>query len=356
MSTAPNVFDIAREAGVSKSTAARALSGTGAVSATARARVLAAAESLKYRVSSVARSLRSGENRLLGVVLPMSGSAGFLSHTISAQKLEGIASAARRLRYDLQIFIENLDDPEALRALSTDRSVRGLFFFGRVARGVLEHLNAYQVPWIGLNWRHVDWEAGACVWTDFQQAGATLAGHLFDQGCRRVLAFDWLSAEYGPYDEGFTQAVFDRNLPYAALEVRTGRRYYDGAPVAAELARAFAPGRAAPDGLVLGSSSGAIAAYRFLARERPELRIGVDVRMATFDDLDKTAALEPGLTAYAQDMAGIGARALETMDGWLAGQTPPVEQRVAGELRVRGSSDAAAAMAGAAGRGEEGPL
>lgn len=343
---APNVFDIAREAGVSKSTAARALSGHGAVSPAARARVLAAAEQLHYRANTVARSLRSGENRLLGVVVPYSGTAGFLSHIITAQKLEGLALAARELGYDLQIFLENLNDRDALTRLATERFVQGLFFFGPVAVPVLQHLEQYRIPWVTLNWQHRTMPHAPHVWTDFHHAGHTLAGHLFDQGCRRVMAFDWLSGEYGPFEDGITQAVYDRNLSYTVLNLHEGRRFHDGAPVLAELRRAYPagslPGETAPDGLLLGSAAGAIAAWQFFAEERPELKIGRDLAVTIFDDLETTAALRPALTAYAQNMTAIGRLALERLDRHLTGASAagvePAEQKVRGELRVRSSS------------------
>jgi len=57
------VRDVAREAGVSKATAARALGEYGAVSEQVRSRVLAAAEALGWRPNELARSMSSGRPR-----------------------------------------------------------------------------------------------------------------------------------------------------------------------------------------------------------------------------------------------------------------------------------------------------
>jgi DNA-binding LacI/PurR family transcriptional regulator len=251
--------------------------------------------------------------------------------------LEGLAQGARRLGYDLQIFIEDMNDRDALLRLATDRFVRGMFFLSYVQLPVLAYLDEYQTPWIGVNWRHRQLAGSSYVWTDFAHAGLTLAGHLFDQGCRRVLAFDWLSAEYGPYEEGLTQAVYDRNLPYAVLEIKSGHAYYDGPATVQALRGAFAAGQA-PDGLVLGSAAAAIPVYRYLQAEQPQCVIGRDIKLVCFDDFDKTLALAPGLTGYAQNFTGMGEAAIERMVADLEGQRIKGEQCVEGMLQVRESS------------------
>ncbi len=64
-----NIEDVAAAAGVSRSTASRALSGHPSVHPDTRARVQAAAAKMDYRVDAVARALRAGSSGLIGVVL-----------------------------------------------------------------------------------------------------------------------------------------------------------------------------------------------------------------------------------------------------------------------------------------------
>src|SRR6266542_5761905 len=61
--------DIAREAGTSASTASRAISGRGYVSADARARLLEVAERLGYVPNASARTLKQKTSRVIGVVV-----------------------------------------------------------------------------------------------------------------------------------------------------------------------------------------------------------------------------------------------------------------------------------------------
>ncbi|MCB1588103.1 MAG: LacI family DNA-binding transcriptional regulator, partial [Xanthomonadales bacterium] len=62
-------FDIAYMAGVSQATVSRALRGSKLVSAETRAKVLAAAKALNYRVDKNASSLRSQHSNTLALLL-----------------------------------------------------------------------------------------------------------------------------------------------------------------------------------------------------------------------------------------------------------------------------------------------
>lgn len=64
------LIDVAHDAGVSRATASRVLSGSPRVSALARDRVLASAEKLHYRVNAAARSLRTTRTGLVGLLIP----------------------------------------------------------------------------------------------------------------------------------------------------------------------------------------------------------------------------------------------------------------------------------------------
>src|SRR5919197_1446400 len=61
--------DIAREAGTSASTASRAISGRGYVSADVRARLLEVADRLGYVPNASARTLKQRTSRVVGVVV-----------------------------------------------------------------------------------------------------------------------------------------------------------------------------------------------------------------------------------------------------------------------------------------------
>ena len=101
--------DVARLAQVSKATASRALSGNGYVSAETRDRVVAAAATIGYVVSSNAASLVTGRTRNVGVVIP------HLNRWYFGDVLEGIESALIAASYDLTLYRLSPDAAERRR-------------------------------------------------------------------------------------------------------------------------------------------------------------------------------------------------------------------------------------------------
>lgn len=90
--------DVARIAGVSKSTASRALSGRGYVSDDTRRKVEQAATELGYVVSTAAASLVTGRTRNVGVVIP------YINRWYFGEVLEGIEASLIQAGYDLTLY------------------------------------------------------------------------------------------------------------------------------------------------------------------------------------------------------------------------------------------------------------
>ncbi len=102
--------DVAKRAGVSKSTASRALSGRGSVSRATRARVSQAAEDLGFVASSAAESLATGRSRNIAVVTP------FVNRWFYGEVIDGVESALIGAGYDLTLY-RLTDNREQRKAL-----------------------------------------------------------------------------------------------------------------------------------------------------------------------------------------------------------------------------------------------
>jgi DNA-binding LacI/PurR family transcriptional regulator len=100
------ISDVARLAAVSKSTASRALSGSGYVSPETRTRVERAAATLGFVASSNAASLVTGRTRNVGVVTP------FVNRWFFGEVIEGIEAALIEAGYDLTLYHLS-EDPDA---------------------------------------------------------------------------------------------------------------------------------------------------------------------------------------------------------------------------------------------------
>ncbi|MEV4259750.1 LacI family DNA-binding transcriptional regulator, partial [Spirillospora sp. NPDC049652] len=88
---AATIKDVAASAGVGIATVSRVFSGTGAVSAATRERVLAAARDLDYRPSAVGRSLKTRRTGGLGLAVPDA------TDPFCAELIGGVLDCARTL-------------------------------------------------------------------------------------------------------------------------------------------------------------------------------------------------------------------------------------------------------------------
>jgi LacI family transcriptional regulator len=115
--------DVAAASGVSLSTASRALDERGTASrSAAAAHVRKVAEELGYRRNSFASSLRRGETRTLGVLVPR------LSDTVMALMFEELERAASDRGYFAMVATSGDDPEDERRSAETllDRNVDGL--------------------------------------------------------------------------------------------------------------------------------------------------------------------------------------------------------------------------------------
>lgn len=115
------IGDVARVAGVSRSTASYALSGKRSISAQVRTKVRDAVEQLGYTPNAGARALATSETKIIALL------AQFLPDEFAPamlQYIQGVSSRARELGYDT-LLVSEADGADALRRLSTTRMVDG---------------------------------------------------------------------------------------------------------------------------------------------------------------------------------------------------------------------------------------
>ncbi|MFD5277100.1 LacI family DNA-binding transcriptional regulator [Pseudarthrobacter sp. NPDC058362] len=135
--------DVAAASGVSISTASRALDERTTSRSAAAAHVRKVAEELGYRRNSFASSLRRGETRTLGVLVPR------LSDTVMALMFEELERAASSRGYFAMVATSGDDPDDERRAAETllDRNVDGLILAtARLDDGLPLFLRERRVP------------------------------------------------------------------------------------------------------------------------------------------------------------------------------------------------------------------
>ena len=176
------IADVARAAGVSKSTVSRALSGSGYVSAETRRRVAEVAASLGFVASANAASLVTGQTKNVGVVIP------FVNRWYFGEVLEGIESALMDAGYDLSLY--RLRDDEQHRRRVFDYFLVRKRVDAVIAVGIA--LNTHEVqllhnlgkPIVGVGGQ-VD--GISTLGVDDEAAGHLATTHLLSLGHRRIV-------------------------------------------------------------------------------------------------------------------------------------------------------------------------
>jgi DNA-binding LacI/PurR family transcriptional regulator len=176
------IADVARLAGVSKSTASRALSGHGYVSAPTRRKVETAAAEIGYVASSIASSLSTGHTRNVGIVIP------FVNRWFFAEVLEGLESALIEAGYDLTLYRLHDDAEQRQRIFDyflVRRRVDAVIAVGiSLTRREVQSLRAIGKPIVGIGG---DIPGISTISIDDRAATRFLTEHLLSLGHTRIM-------------------------------------------------------------------------------------------------------------------------------------------------------------------------
>jgi DNA-binding LacI/PurR family transcriptional regulator len=331
------IADVARLAAVSKSTASRALSGSGYVSPATRSRVERAAAVLGFVASSNAASLVTGKTRNVGVVTP------FVNRWFFGGVIEGIEGALIEAGYDLTLYHLS-EDPEA-RQRVFDYFLMRKRVDAVVAVGItlspleLSSLRVLDKPIVGVG---APIDGLTTLGIDDEEASRTITQHLIGLGhtCIVHIGSDGRDRR-GPSMQARRYAGFRYALATAGIArgddfreshftVRSG---YD---VTLELLRDPATRPTA-----IAAASDDIAIGVILAARELGLRIPADLSVIGIDDHELAGLF--GLTTLRQVPAQQGRQAVELIMAALEqGRDAPVgvTHTIQADLVDRGSTAA----------------
>jgi DNA-binding LacI/PurR family transcriptional regulator len=324
----PNIFDVAKAAGVSHQTVSRVLNGDATVRPAVREKVDEAIVALDYRPSAAARALARRRTQTLGVVV-----AG-MPYFGPASVANGFNAAARGSGWDVAIAATDGDAGDLRKAADSllGQDVRAIVVIapGPAVGEALGDL-ASRVPIV----TSVDVVPGAFPVPVDDVRGAELAvEHLASLGHREVLHLagpaDWTEADQRL--AGW-RAASERLGLVTPEPLQADWSSATGYRLGREIARDGVP-RAmfcANDQTALG----VLAAFREAGVRVPE-----DVSVVGFDDIPEAAYFPPALTTLRVDFGALGRRMMQRVDDLLAGRRPDDDGPVAPELVVRASSAA----------------
>ncbi|SCE83349.1 transcriptional regulator, LacI family [Micromonospora matsumotoense] len=211
-----NIGEIARRAGVSRSTVSYVLSGKRTVSTTTRQRIQAVIDELGYRPNASARALKEGRTRTLGLVIPPA------NQRLTDMQLGFVASVVEAAaRHDLDVLLSPSggDHDRSFERIVTGRRVDGVVLMEiRLTDDRVTRLATAGVPFVTIG-RTAEPHGMSWIDIDYATLISRCVHHLADLGHRQVAlvnrSAELVAAGYGPSHRaltGFRAAVAERGL------------------------------------------------------------------------------------------------------------------------------------------------
>lgn len=339
----PTLRDVAKKAGVSISTASRAMSGDGThpVASETQERVWEAIRELNYEPNDAAqrlvRRVDKEVQRTYNIGLILGNVSYKFSDPFWSPVLDGVDEEIIRQEYHLR-FAFTIDDLKrrTQRSLLSRAHIDGLILLGGV-RPFGEAIGRERTVVIEGSDR-MRWNAQLrvdVIAAEKRRAMYMLIDHLVALGRRR---FAFLGPPVGGDEraEAFVQALARHGLPLdPALLVEAPWSVEGAYPIAQVLLRQGLE----MDALVCGCDTIAIGAMR-AAKERG-LRLPDDLAITGFDDITFARDLDPPLTTVHVPTETMGEVAVRTLIGRInRPEIPPIIHLVPTSLVVRASCGA----------------
>lgn len=320
MQRRPTSFDIAALAGVSQPTVSRALAGNPSVSAETRARVLAAAAELNYKVDKNASGLRRRHSRTLALLFfEEDAHDSGLINPFYLTMLGSMVRSCAEHGYDLLISTQQLSSDWHVD-YEDSRKADGIILLGygdyTLYRPRLEKLlqqGTHFVRWGSAT----EGQIGITVGSDNEQGGFDATEHLLQCGRRSIAFLGTAEAGYPEFLDrwrGYCRALRAAGIePDPRLRVDAHPGEASGREAAEELLRRgveFDAIFAASDVTAIG----AIHKLQAVGRDVPS-----DVSVIGFDDVPAASLSSPPLTTIAQDLRLAAQALVETVIGAVEG-------------------------------------
>ena len=309
----PTIGDVAAEAGVAVATAARVLSGNGYASASARTKVLGAADRIGYVPNVIARNLRLQKSDAIGLLIA-DVENGFYSSI--AKHVESIATAHGHSI----ILCNSSDDPakerEYLELLEGIRVAGVILTPTGGNRRRLEQMQRDGIAIVQVD-REVHHLSADLVLVDNERGAYEGVSALIEAGHTRIglLAGRPQVITGSARSEGYVRALRDHGLQPVPELVRGTSFRRDHA---VEEARALL--ELDPPVTAIFAANNVLAEGCMLALKEAGLRVPTDVSLVAFDDVEWMRMLDRGITAVRQPIVDIARTAANMMIRRLDGE------------------------------------
>lgn len=324
----PTMLDVARAAGVSKTTVSHVLNDSRAVSDEARDQVLRAMEALRYRPDPTARALRRGQAGTIGLLVPNVNSpltAAILNELDALAAEHGIGIVVAQSRYSpsrerewLNILAAQRLDVLLVWPVGPDGEVLSeLQHDGQRLVQIVSPSNDFDVPKVA---------------ADLKAAGRIAIEHLWGHGHRRIAVLPGMRHTAAQALAGVFEFSAEHDGDIELLIVRSDDTMEGAQRGVVKLLRR----RPYPDAiltLTVTHFEAALVAIRSRGLVMPD-----DVALLALSDQTWLPYLTPSITAVRQNAHGMAQTAIELVRRILAGETVEPGPRLFAPSLVLGGS------------------
>lgn len=316
------ILDIAREAGVSKSTVSLVLQGSGLIRPETAVRVRKAIDDVGYVYNRGAANLRKAHSNVIGMVI------NDLTNPFFAEMAVGIERVFQSAGF-VSFIANTAENPvrqeEVLKSLM-EQDVAGLIVSPAhgTSRDAFRRIETANIPVVFVMRRLAESRIPA-ITPDNRRGAALATAHLIRKGHRR-LAFFGGYADMSVCQErlgGFLEACDANGIGPDERLVLEGETNRKGGMACLETAL----GTAEPPTAALCFND-AVAFGAILGLRKRGLEPGADFAVVGFDDVVEAQHYIPALTSVAVDSAGLGERAAHAVLKMIQSHTTRAEDHV----------------------------
>ena len=327
------IRQIAKLAGVSRSTVSRVINDYPNVSPETREQVRKVVTETGFHPDPIARSLSSRRAGIIGLVIPLAIQSLF-EDPFFPRLMQGISKGCNSHDYTLSLFLLHTLEEEArlYPRISRSQLLDGVIVTATQGGDpLILQLLANQIPFV-VHGRHEDPRV-SFVEVDNVTGAYTATTHLIRLGRRRIALITGPSGSLAAEDRkrGYLNALQERRVRVdESLIIRGDFTETSGY----EEMKRLLPHE--PDAVFVASDSMALGALRAL-REAGK-RVPDEVAVVGFDDIPQAATANPSLTTVRQPIQQTGVLAVEMLIDILEnGGDPPRRIILPTELVIRSS-------------------
>lgn len=325
--------DIAKKAGVSRSTVSRVVNDHQNISDAVRARVLKVIEETGYRPNAAARTLASQRSFMIGLVLPQTVSSLF-TDPFYPQLLKGISLACNQYDYTLALFLVSSEEDEhkiLTRVTNTSLLDGVLVQAGHQGdQSIIGHLIDVGMPQVVIG-RPVRSDNVSFVDIDNITATNNAVTYMIRLGYKRIATITGPLKSTAGIDrrDGYLKALVERGIKVDPQMIAEGDFTEQGGYLAMQTLLNHRPEAvfAASDTMAVG----AIRAIQGIGLNVPE-----DIAVVGFDDIPISTLSDVQLTTVRQPVNRLGSHAVELLIDLIEhGTQPPRHIILNSQLVVR---------------------